>query len=40
MKKIKSLAYKMQQYAEQASLRERIAEDAERESVDLKKVGI
>jgi ribonuclease R len=37
-KRLKSLAYKMQQYAEQASLRERIAEDAERESVDLKKV--
>lgn len=37
-KRLKTLNYKMNQYAEQASLRERIAEDAERESVDLKKV--
>lgn len=34
----KKLAQLMAEYAEQSSLRERIAEDAERESVDLKKV--
>ncbi len=37
-KRRKKLAGLMEEYAEQSSLRERVAEDAERESVDLKKV--
>lgn len=37
-KRRKKLAYLMEQYAEQSSLQEKVAEDAERESVDLKKV--
>ena len=37
-KRRKKLAALMEEYAEQSSLRERVAEDAERESVDLKKV--
>ena len=34
----KRLVHLMEQYAEQSSLQEKVAEDAERESVDLKKV--
>jgi ribonuclease R len=37
-KRGKKLAAQLEKYAEQSSLRERVAEDAERESVDLKKV--
>lgn len=37
-KRLKDLTSTMIMYAEQSSLRERVAEDAERESVDLKKV--
>lgn len=37
-KRRKKLSALMEEYAEQSSLRERVAEDAERESVDLKKV--
>lgn len=37
-KRRKKLHALMEEYAEQSSLRERVAEDAERESVDLKKV--
>jgi ribonuclease R len=37
-KRRKKLGALMEEYAEQSSLRERVAEDAERESVDLKKV--
>lgn len=37
-KRRKRLTGLMEEYAEQSSLRERVAEDAERESVDLKKV--
>lgn len=37
-KRRKRLTALMEEYAEQSSLRERVAEDAERESVDLKKV--
>ncbi len=37
-KRRKKLSTLMEEYAEQSSLRERVAEDAERESVDLKKV--
>ena len=37
-KEYKKLTALMDEYAEQASLRERVAEEAERESVDLKKV--
>lgn len=36
--RIEHLKQKMSEYAEQSSLRERIAEDAERESIELKKV--
>lgn len=36
--RLEKLRLKMAEYAEQSSLQERIAEDAERESVDLKKV--
>ena len=36
--RIEKLKIKMAEYAEQSSLQERIAEDAERESVDLKRV--
>jgi ribonuclease R len=37
-KRRKRLDTRMEEYAEQSSLRERVAEEAERESVDLKKV--
>ena len=37
-KRLEQLKHSMQRYAEQASLREKIAEEAERESVELKKV--
>jgi ribonuclease R len=37
-KRRKGLGARMEEYAEQSSLRERVAEEAERESVDLKKV--
>ncbi len=37
-KRLRELRKKMTEYAEQSSIQERIAEDAERESVDLKKV--
>ncbi len=37
-KRIKSLSRKMEEYAEQSTMREKIAEEAERESVDMKKV--
>jgi len=37
-KRRKRVAVLMEQYAEQSSLQEKVAEDAERESVDLKKV--
>ena len=38
--RLEKLKLKMAEYAEQSSLQERIAEDAERESVDLKKLNI
>ena len=37
-KRTETLAKKMAQYAEQSSMREKVAEEAERDSVDLKKV--
>ena len=37
-KRLEALKRKMSQYAEQSSMREKIAEEAERESVELKKV--
>ena len=37
-KRVDVLAKKMAQYAEQSSMREKVAEEAERDSVDLKKV--